>query len=316
MRAPHIMRYTRLTLASFVLACTFLLTSVNARAQVANPSASSERSARDTNIEVAKESSEAAADDERTQFKHSASVKLVARLTGLSLEHAYWFCVLLNFAVIAGTILYFSKKNLPGVFRGRTASIQKAMQEARRASEEANRRLAEIEIRLSRLDAEIGGMREAAEKEAAAEEARIQAAAVEDARKIVESAEQEIAAAAKSARRELTAYAANLAVSLAATQGRTLSTALAVAFLGLALLQPQLLGPAKRLWLRFGVLMQRLVSPVVMMLLFYGTVTPVALVLRLLGKDVLRLRIDRAASTYWIERRPPGPAPDTMRQQF
>jgi F0F1-type ATP synthase membrane subunit b/b' len=61
-------------------------------------------------------------------------------------------------------------------------------------------------------------MREAAEKEAAAEEARIQAAAVEDARKIVESAEQEIAAAAKSARRELTAYAANLAVSLAAKQ--------------------------------------------------------------------------------------------------
>ncbi len=218
MRAPHIMRYTRLTLASFVLACTFLLTSANARAQVANPSASSERSARDTNIEVAKESSEAAADDEQTQFKHSASVKLVARLTGLSLEHAYWFCVLLNFAVIAGTILYFSKQNLPGVFRGRTASIQKAMQEARRASEEANRRLAEIEIRLSRLDAEIGGMREAAEKEAAAEEARIQAAAVEDARKIVESAEQEIAAAAKSARRELTAYAANLAVSLAAKQ--------------------------------------------------------------------------------------------------
>ena len=57
-----------------------------------------------------------------------------------------------------------------------------------------------------------------AEKEAAAEEARIKAAAEEDARKIVESAEQEIAAAAKLARRELTAYAANLAVSLAARQ--------------------------------------------------------------------------------------------------
>ena len=83
------------------------------------------------------------------------------------------------------------------MFRDRTASIQQAMQEARQASEEANRRLAEIEARLSRLDAEIGGMREAAEKEAAAEEVRIKAAAAEDARKIVESAEQEIAAAAK-----------------------------------------------------------------------------------------------------------------------
>jgi F-type H+-transporting ATPase subunit b len=185
---------------------------------VASSSASSEHSAGQANVELAKESREAAGEDEQAQFKHSASVKLVAKLTGLSLEHAYWLCVLLNFAVIAGTILYFSKKNLPGVFRGRTASIQKAMQEARQASEEANRRLAEIETRLSRLDAEISGMREAAEKDAAAEEGRIKAAAVEDARKIVESAEQEIAAAAKSARRELTAYAANLAVSLAARQ--------------------------------------------------------------------------------------------------
>jgi F-type H+-transporting ATPase subunit b len=61
-------------------------------------------------------------------------------------------------------------------------------------------------------------MRAAAEEEAAAEEQRIKAAAEEDARKIVESAEQEIAAAVKSARRELTAYAADLAVSLAKKQ--------------------------------------------------------------------------------------------------
>ena len=170
------------------------------------------------NVELAKESREAAGEDEQASSSIPASVQLVAKLTGLSLDHAYWLCVVLNFAVIAGTLVYFSKKNLPGMFRDRTASIQKAMQEARKASEEANRRLAEIETRLSRLDAEIGGMREAAEKEAAAEEARIKAAAEEDARKIVESAEQEIAAAAKTARRELTAYAANLAVSLAAKQ--------------------------------------------------------------------------------------------------
>jgi hypothetical protein len=62
--------------------------------------------------------------------------------------------------------------------------------------------------------------------------------------------------------------------------------------------------------------MQRLVTPAVMALVFYSTVTPVALVLRLLGKDLLSLQIDRTASTYWIERRPPGPAPDTLRQQF
>jgi F-type H+-transporting ATPase subunit b len=168
--------------------------------------------------QLVKESREAAGEDDQSQFKHSPSVQFVAKLTGLDLEHAYWVCVLLNFVVIAGAIFWFSKKNLPGLFRNRTASIQMAMEEARKASEDANRRLAEIEARLSKLDMEIGGMRSAAEKEAAAEEQRIQAAAVEDARKIVESAEQEIAAAAKSARRELTAYAADLAVSLAKKQ--------------------------------------------------------------------------------------------------
>jgi F-type H+-transporting ATPase subunit b len=171
-----------------------------------------------TSQQLVKESREAAGEDDQSQFKQSPSVRLVAKLTGLDLEQAYWVCVLLNFAVIAAAIFWISKKNLPGVFHNRTASIQKAMEEARKASEEANRRLAEIEARLSKLDVEIAGMRAAAEKEAAAEEQRIKAAAEEDARKIVQSAEQEIAAAAKAARRELTAYAADLAVSLAKKQ--------------------------------------------------------------------------------------------------
>jgi F-type H+-transporting ATPase subunit b len=168
--------------------------------------------------QLVKKSREAAGEDDESQFKQSSSVQWVAKLTGLDLEHAYWVCVLLNFVVIAAAISWLSKRNLPGLFRHRTASIQKAMEEARKASEDANRRLAEIEARLSRLDGEISGMRAAAEQEAAAEEQRIKAAAAEDARKIVESAEQEIAAAAKAARRELTAYAADLAVSLAKKQ--------------------------------------------------------------------------------------------------
>jgi F-type H+-transporting ATPase subunit b len=168
--------------------------------------------------QLTKESREAAGEDDEGQFKHSASVQWVARLTGLDLEHAYWLCVLLNFAVIALAIFWVSKKNLPAAFRNRTASIQKAMEEARKASADANRRLAEIEARLSKLDVEINGMRVAAEQEAAEEEKRIIAATAEDARKIVESAEQEIAAATRLARRELTAYAAHLAVSLAKKQ--------------------------------------------------------------------------------------------------
>jgi len=203
-----------------ILPSLFLLLALSygARAQANPSSASPEHSANAVSGELAKESREAAAEDENAQFRHSASVQMVAKLTGLSLDNAYWLCTVLNFAIVAGVVLYFSKKNLPGMFRNRTASIQKAMQEARQASEDANRRLGEIEARLSRLDAEIAGMRATAEKDAAAEEARIKAAAEEDARKIVESAEQEIAAAAKLARRELTNYAANLAVSLAAKQ--------------------------------------------------------------------------------------------------
>jgi F-type H+-transporting ATPase subunit b len=170
--------------------------------------------------ELAHETREAAGEekDETAEFKQSASVRAIARLTGLSLGNAYLFSVVLNFVVIAGIIFWAGRKYLPGLLSARTAAIQKAMQEAQKASEEARRKLAEIESRLMKLDGEIGMMRDAAEKDAAAEEARIQAAAQEDARKMVESAQHEIASAAKTARRELTAYAADLAVGLAQKQ--------------------------------------------------------------------------------------------------
>jgi F-type H+-transporting ATPase subunit b len=157
-------------------------------------------------------------EDETAQFKHSPSVRLLSRITGLSDDGAYWLAIFINFAIVVGVIAWVWKKNVPAAFRNRTATIQKSIEEAHRASEDANRRLAEIETRLSRLDQDIAQMREASEREAAAEEERIKAAAAEDARRIVQSAEQEIAAAAKAARRELTAYAADLAVSLAAKQ--------------------------------------------------------------------------------------------------
>jgi F-type H+-transporting ATPase subunit b len=172
--------------------------------------------------QLAHESREAAGEekDEMEEFKHSASVQLIARLTGLNLQQSYWLSIILNFAVIAGVIIWAGRKFLPGIFRDRTAAIQKAMQEAQKASAEARQKLAEIESRLQKLDIEIGRIRDAAEKEGVEEEARIKAATQEDARKIVHSAEQEIAAAAKAARRQLTAHAADLAVGLAQKQIR------------------------------------------------------------------------------------------------
>jgi F-type H+-transporting ATPase subunit b len=161
--------------------------------------------------------SEAAAgeEEEGSEFKQSASVKWIASHTALSPKGAYWLLIIINFAIVAAVVGYFWKANAPAAFRTRTETIRKALDEARRASEDANRRLSDIEGRLSRLDTEIAEMKATAEREAAAEEARIKAAAEEDRHKVIESAEQEIDAAAKAARRELKAYVAELAVTLA-----------------------------------------------------------------------------------------------------
>ena len=215
-----------LLLAAALLVSTFAVAQ-SSQSQPANSSQAQVSAAPAANADQAKsgESKEAPAEDETTPFKHSASVKLLSKITGLSIDGAYWLAVILNFAIVAGVIFWFSKKNLPAMFRGRTATIQKSLEEARTASADANRRLAEIESRLQHLGEEISQMNATAESSAVAEDARIKAAAEEDARRIVESAQQDIAAAARAARRELTAHAADLAVTLAGQQikvdGRT-----------------------------------------------------------------------------------------------
>ena len=205
---------SRLVLVSILLGMTFL-GSQRADAQRAQAPTSASDASLSPGQELTKESREAAGEEGSAQFKHSAPVQWISKVTGLSLEASYLLGMGINFAIIAGAIIWISNKYLPTAFRNRTAMIQKAMEAARQASAEANRRLAEIELRLSKLDVEIAEMRAAAENEAAAEEERIKAAAEEDARKIVESVGQEVAAAVRTARRELTAYAADLAVALA-----------------------------------------------------------------------------------------------------
>ncbi|HEY1800569.1 MAG TPA: ATP synthase F0 subunit B [Terriglobales bacterium] len=171
------------------------------------------------------ESTQQVEKDETSEFKESSSVRRLAKITGMNVRQASWLGVLFNFGVLVGAIVWFSVKGLPKIFNGlpkmfrnRTASIQQAMAEARKASEDARRRLGDIEARLTHLDSEIGKITASAEKEAVLEEERMKAATAEDVRRVVESAEQEIASAAKNARRELTKYAADLAVSLAEKQ--------------------------------------------------------------------------------------------------
>ena len=83
-----------------------------------------------------------------------------------------------------------------------------------------------------------------------------------------------------------------------------------------ALIVPDILGPFNRIWTKFGLLLHMVTSPVIMGLMFFLVISPIGLLLRLFNKDVLRLRCDSAAASYWIERRPPGPEPKTMSDQF
>jgi hypothetical protein len=91
---------------------------------------------------------------------------------------------------------------------------------------------------------------------------------------------------------------------------------LSVAFLAAALAFPAVLTPLNRLWTRFGLLLHRIVSPIVLGIMFFGVITPMGVLMRMFGKDPLRLRLDKAARSYWIARTPPGPAPETFRDQF
>jgi F-type H+-transporting ATPase subunit b len=157
-------------------------------------------------------------EEDNVNLTHAGPIRWLARKTSLSVHQAHLVVLSLNFAIVVVVVLWAARKSLPAIFRNRSQSIQRALEEARAASQDANRRLADIENRLRHLDVEIGQMQAAAEKEADAEEVRILKAAEEDIRKVALAAEQEIAAAAKQARRELTAHTAGLAIALARQQ--------------------------------------------------------------------------------------------------
>jgi hypothetical protein len=76
------------------------------------------------------------------------------------------------------------------------------------------------------------------------------------------------------------------------------------------------LTPLNRAWMKFGELMGRVVSPVVLGVIFFGVFTPVAAVMRLCGRDVMCRRFDAAARSYWVKRDPPGPADGSYRNMF
>ena len=87
----------------------------------------------------------------------------------------------------------------------------------------------------------------------------------------------------------------------------------ALVFLALALFAPRVLRVPNRLWFRFGLLLGAIVAPVVMALVYVTTFVPIGLVLRLRGKDLLKMKFDREVASYWIER---TDKPQSMKKQF
>lgn len=91
---------------------------------------------------------------------------------------------------------------------------------------------------------------------------------------------------------------------------------LAAFFLASALARPSILHPLNRLWMRFGMLLGRIVNPIVTALLFFTVFTPAGLLARALGKDPLRLKWAPEATTYWIPRQSTGATRQTLAKQF
>lgn len=92
--------------------------------------------------------------------------------------------------------------------------------------------------------------------------------------------------------------------------------AAAPAFLIVALARPVLLAPLNAAWTRFGLLLSAIVAPIVMALIYFAFITPMAFIARLVGKDFLGLTRETRAATYWVLRRDSGQTPDRLRDQF
>lgn len=82
------------------------------------------------------------------------------------------------------------------------------------------------------------------------------------------------------------------------------------------LVRPALLTPFNRWWMRLATLLHRVSSPLLLGVIFYGMFTPMALVMRLAGRDVLKRKFDRSTASYWVRRDPPGPDRASFRDQF
>jgi hypothetical protein len=97
-------------------------------------------------------------------------------------------------------------------------------------------------------------------------------------------------------------------------EGALAGTGLLLAMFGLA--AHARLAPLNRAWTRLGLVLFKVVNPVVLGVIYLSTIVPIGVIMRLMGRDLLKLKLDRGAASYWVVREPPGPPPETMTRQF
>ena len=93
---------------------------------------------------------------------------------------------------------------------------------------------------------------------------------------------------------------------------RMWSLILSVIFLFLGIINSKILNPLNILWFKFGILLGKIVSPIIMGIIFFIVVTPIGFVMRIIGKDLLNLKFNKGKS-YWVEKTGPK---SKMKNQF
>jgi hypothetical protein len=79
---------------------------------------------------------------------------------------------------------------------------------------------------------------------------------------------------------------------------------------------PARLAPLNRAWTKLGLILFKVVNPVVLGVIYLSTIVPIGVIMRLMGRDLLNRKLDRQAASYWVMRDPPGPEPESMIRQF
>lgn len=189
-----------------VLGVGFQVRELPVRAQTAEVASAPEAQAPETKQEK----------DPEEEYSKSPSVVWLGSKLGMNPDQSSLVFKLSNFLLLVIGVGWAAAKLLPKVLRSRNATIQKQLVDARTATEEARERLSGVEERLAKLDGEIAAMRAHAEEDSVKEEQRLKATVEEEKKKILASAEQEIAAATVHAQKQLQQRAAELAIEQAA----------------------------------------------------------------------------------------------------